>query len=448
VAPKKSNIRQADPAGRASLGIYTNAVHAGQKPSKYGHSGRKDAINATRRIRFQLQRAAQGLLPQERVAHCMRSTLNANGVQVLISAKGASLGNLSRCGSIWQCPICAAKITEGRRQELQQAINIWVAKDGEVYLMSLTFPHQVNQGLKENLKLFSNALRKFKNSRLYKNIMAEIGSAGSVRALEVTHGINGWHPHTHDLVFARKDQLHLLQRLQSAWIDMLIKVGLADRSQMNDMMQAAFDVRNGDYSAQYVAKFGYEPAERSKTMTDEHWGAARELTKSHAKVGKSQSGRTPFMLLRDFIEGDQDAGALFQEFSLHFKGKCQLFWSRNLRKALALPKEKSDIEMAETAEIAERADSAEIATIVEITETEALALPERELVYVLESESWSLVLSRNARCNVLETVEEAGADGVAALLTELAGRHATHQGGFCYQEFGGLWYNKPYWVEL
>lgn len=98
-----------------------------------------------RKARYQLQRAAQGLLPQERVAHCQRSTMSAAGVAVYRSDNGASYGNLTTCGSVWHCPICAAKITEGLRQELQGAINAWAASGGTVYLMSLTFPHQINQ---------------------------------------------------------------------------------------------------------------------------------------------------------------------------------------------------------------------------------------------------------------------------------------------------------------
>lgn len=422
--PNLDHRQQANPGGRSSLGIYANTVHTKAAPKQKRETRPDDSVTATKRMRFQLQRAAQGLLPQERVKHCQRSTMSSSGVQVFRTADSASYVNLTTCGSVWHCPVCAAKITEGRREDLQQAINAWAKQGGEVSLMSLTYPHQITQGLAENLEKFGAALRKFKNSRLYKNTMTAIGSVGSIRALEVTHGNNGWHPHTHDLIFASKDQLELLQQLQSAWIETLIKVGIADRSQTNDMMQAAFDVRNGDYAAEYVAKFGFEPAEKSKTITGEHWGAARELTKSHAKVGKRLGGRTPFTLLKDYIEGDNDSGALFQEFGLHFKGKRQLFWSPKLRKALALSEEKTDEQIAEE------------------------PLPEREFVTKLDNDQWQLVLSRNARFEVLKAAQFDGAQGVAALLEELAGRRATHQGTYFYQEYGGHNYNRPYWVEM
>lgn len=283
--------------------------------------------------------------------------------------------------------------------------------------MSLTFPHLEHQLLKINLTGFSEALKKFKNSRAYKNKMAAVGGAGSIRALEVTHGSNGWHPHTHDLVFASAGKLEQLRELEEIWIETLIRTGIAERSQYNDMKRAAFDVQNGDYAAEYVAKFGHEATNASKIITDNTWGASHEMTKAHAKVGKRLGGRTPFTLLADYIKGDAASGELFQEFGLHFKGKRQLFWSPKLREALRLLKEKTDEEIA------------------------AEELPEREFVTMLAHDDWKLVLSRNARFEVLRVAQDEGAEGVARLLDELAGRRATHQGVY-YERgtFGGNWH--------
>lgn len=416
--PNFDHRQHENPAGRSSLGIFANTVNTPSVSKPKKQTTGLDAITATRQARFQLQRAAQGLLPQQRVVHCHRSTMSSAGVSVFRSKDGASYGNLSTCGSVWHCPVCSAKITESRRQELQAAINAWAKQDGEVYLMSLTFPHMDHQRLEENLKLFSDALKRFKNSRTYKNTMQAVAGAGSIRALEVTHGGNGWHPHTHDLVFAARGQLEKLRELEEAWIETLIKTGIAERSQYNDMKRAAFDVQNGDYAAEYVAKFGHEATNASKIITENTWGVSHEMTKAHAKVGKRFGGRTPFTLLADYIQGDQASGELFVEFGLHFKGKRQLFWSPKLRKALRLlDEEKSDQEIA------------------------AEEMPEREFVTNLDHDQWKLVLSRNARFEVLRVAQDEGAEGVARLLEELAGRRASHQG--VYHErgtFGGNWH--------
>lgn len=405
------------PLDRASLGMCANTVCT-TPTQKLKRITRDQAVDAPRRMRYQLQRAAQGLLPGERVKHCQRSSMNDNGVGVYrTGASGASFGNLATCGSVWHCPVCVAKITEQRRIELQNAITAWTKQGGEVYLMSQTFPHQLKQLLVDNLALFAAAQKKFKGSRAYARILEQAGNIGSIRALEVTHGENGWHPHTHTLVFAQPGQLELLKQLDMVWIDALIKIGLAERNQLNEMLTYAFDVQNGDYAAQYVAKFGHEPSTTSKTLTNSHWGASHELTKGHAKVGRRLGGRTAFTLLRDYTEGDAEAGELFIEYAKHFKGKRQLFWSPKLRKALAVPDiEKTDEEIA------------------------AEERPERELATVLDHDKWKLVLSRNARWQVLEAAQH-GKEAIDALLIELAERPASHQGVY-YQRgyYGGNWH--------
>lgn len=404
---------------RTSLGIYANTVSPPPTATrKNPPTSREEAIASSRRMRYQLQRAAQGLLPGERVKHCQRSTMSDTGIAVFRSADGAAgFGNLATCGSVWHCPVCAAKITEERRKELQEAINAWAGQGGEVYLMSLTFPHSILQSLAENLERFSDALRKFKNSKPYKRLMGAIGSAGSIRALEVTHGKHGWHPHTHDLIFAKPDQIKLLKELQMVWIEIVIKVGLAERGQINDMLISAFDIQNGDYAAEYVAKFGHEASEKSKAVTNSYWSASNELTKGHAKVGKRLAGRTPFTLLRDYAIGDQEAGELFQEFAREFKGRRQLFWSPKLRPALSLTDEKSDDELA------------------------AEELPERSLVKILSHDEWRLVLSRNARCQILEAASQGGAEAIEALLVDLVDRPRTHQGAYSQKgHYSGRWH--------
>src|SRR4051794_16390042 len=71
-----------------------------------------------RQVRWQLQREARALLPDERVAFCMRR-IQATTVDVLYSPqhKSAHYGGLMVCGSVWVCPLCAAKISEHRRVE-------------------------------------------------------------------------------------------------------------------------------------------------------------------------------------------------------------------------------------------------------------------------------------------------------------------------------------------
>jgi hypothetical protein len=329
-------------------------------------------------------------------------------VRLNLESGRAHFGRVETCRNVWACPVCSGRITEQRRIELQRAVTSWVKEGGEVYLMTLTFPHVRKDRLTDLVDRLRLALKKFNASPAMKRARVATGHAGSVRALEVTWGgWHGWHPHVHILWFGKPGQIERLRELQGPWIETLIKVGLADRSQLSDMLQAAFDVQNGDYAAQYVAKFGHEPSFRSQLVTGETWGVAREMVKGASKVGRRLSGITPFTLLA-FIAGKCQlpglkvgvAMSLFCEFALAFKGERQLYWSPRLRKALKIGK------LFEDAELEDLMDrKPEVITACE-----------------LDPDEWNLVVRHQRYSAVLSEVEQRGRQHAAEAVTALLDR--------------------------
>ena len=92
--------------------------------------------------RFALQSVARSILPESRTAKCLRIRAHDCDVQVWKSKEHgtASYGGLQTCGSVWTCPVCAAKIAERRRVELLDAMELHKAQGGAVYLLTLTTP--------------------------------------------------------------------------------------------------------------------------------------------------------------------------------------------------------------------------------------------------------------------------------------------------------------------
>ena len=331
------------------LGISAKSLH---RPRNQGVATDSALIAKTRR--FDLLRQSQALLhdpakaapDQARVCWCHRS-IRTRGDSVAVwrqdAGQGARLAGITTCGSVWHCPVCAAKITESRRRELDLAVTAWVKHGGTINLLTLTFPHQANQALADLLDRFGKALTSFKNSKGYKRIMAGAERAGSIRSLETTWGENGWHPHTHDLVFlARPLSLTETDELRKGWANAILKAGLAENSQLSDILAHGLDLQDGRYAAEYIAKFGHDSA----------WGASSEMTKPHSKSGKigevgGEWHYTPFQLLAWAAEGDERAAGLFREFAAAFQGKRMLSWSPKLRLLLTgCERELSDEELA------------------------------------------------------------------------------------------------------
>ena len=98
---------------------------------------------------------------------------------------------LQTCGSVWHCPVCAAKISERRRAELMAAIATWKAQGGSVLFLTLTNSHDRKDRLADLLEGQRKALKRFWNDRASRQLWEGLGVAGSIKATEVTHGASG-----------------------------------------------------------------------------------------------------------------------------------------------------------------------------------------------------------------------------------------------------------------
>lgn len=284
------------------------------------------------------------VLPDSRVSKCMnwRAPLAGYGLADIEVCKGthdkAFYQGLMACGDVWGCPCCAAKISERRRCELQSAIAAAVALGWAVHFVTLTVPHGIGDDLDALLSGLSGALKRLSTGKYsIKHQLAErfpeSTQHGYIRASEVTHGQNGWHPHFHILVFTSPDLSpeDLRSIYSPAWQRACRLAGLPEPSDLHGCT-----VQNGVRAAQYASK----------------WGLEDEMTKAHTKQSRAK-GATPFGLLDAVLDGNDPvypkpfATALFVQFTKSFKGRRQLFWSVGLRDKLGLSAELTDQELVE-----------------------------------------------------------------------------------------------------
>lgn len=308
---KSSTPRQSWPSGD---GIDNSTGEI--KPDK------KEYCPSTVRIeRFFLQSASRKILigsTVTRIKNCL--ILRTKGAEISvfrsIQHKTACYGGLQTCASVWVCPVCAAKISERRKRELEKAIDQHTAGGGDVLLLTLTNPHYLGDKLYDVLECQRTALKIFNQGKAVTAFNKTIGLIGQVRALEVTHGRsrvinNGWHPHYHILLFVQSglDLVTLRLSIYDRWKNACVKAGLKAPS-----FEHGVRLDNGIKAAAYASK----------------WGLESEMTKGHIKISKD--GETPFQLLRAYaLHKDKQAAALFREFAEIFKGKRQLFWSHGFK---------------------------------------------------------------------------------------------------------------------
>ena len=333
--------------------------------------------------KWELQSAGKRLLPGHRLGVCMAG-IRPDWQQVEVRQSSESgrcyYSGLMACGSVWACPVCAAKIQKVRSAELRQAIAAAAALGLSVAMLTLTIPHTRHDQLSELLEGFTGALGALLRGRKWtKELRPAYGIAGYVRALEVTWGeASGWHPHAHVLLFleAGADLAQLADALFPSWETAVKNRGLGQVS------RAAFTLQDGTYANRYVTKLG----------TELEWGPAEELTRGHTK---SASGPrySPFDLLGEYAyNADTRAGALFREYVEVFHGRRQLQWSQGLKRQLL------DTEGLTDAEIADSLGQADA------------------VLATLTPDDWLLVRRAGKRGTLLLVAELHGAQGVRLLL--------------------------------
>jgi len=325
-------------------------------------------------IRYALQTGARELLPKERVATCMR--FHAPGKNIVSvkrseTSKKAHFSGLMVCGSVWHCPVCAARVSEQRRKELEQAYLRWT---GGVFMVTYTLSHNMRTDLAVLLKQLNESTRAFKSGDWFLNIKDHYGWLGSVKSLEVTYGSNGFHPHAHELVFTTNElsnaivgNLEIVAR--ERWSRIVRRLGGTVKDEIGLKI-----TQSGDSLRDYITKWGHDPVDSDKY---EGWNVASEITKQVSKMGK-QGGRTPTQLLYDYVANDDfQAGEAWKIYAHALKGKNQLVWSRGMRELLGIGKEQTDEQIAETEP------------------------PESEVIATITKEEWRVVLRYKMRGEIL-----------------------------------------------
>ncbi len=306
-----------------SLGINARLAYLTTPPED------RDRITERRIKRYYLQSLARELLKREGVSKCMRVMYQGSVDCVYYPRieRGGYRG-LVTCGSVWACPICAAKITERRRQELQRADMTGLS----CVMVTLTLQHERGDSLAELQACLTEGYRLLRSGTPWQKFKQGLLYMGGVTSAEVTFGIeSGWHPHKHALWFSRLPVGELDTEYIQGWVSDRFGGILAKRGKYVSPVHGVH-VRTGDNLAgDYIAKYGQDAGRESS------WGIAHEVTKAPVKLAAGQH-YTPFGLLEAYGAGVAWAGRLYQEYAAAMKGRLQLVYSPHTRERLGLSK--------------------------------------------------------------------------------------------------------------
>lgn len=310
-----------------------------------------------RRDRYRARELLWGLSALKRVKLCGRCSCRKNGTvdvvtRTLVGADGqptdthrGSFSGIATCGSVWACPVCSAAIQSERTAQVATLLK-WAVQQGyTVIFETATLRHHAGQSLTDLWSGLGTAWSSMRTSGSYRRFQKRNNYVGYVRAVEVTYGDNGWHPHVHSFhIFdlggipqVSTPEWGVYEERCAALVAEMKTLRFtswaygAHKAGLGAPLERAFDVQvvhKPESARDYISKAVYDDSKNEKALRKQ----AFELQSAGLKKGK-MGGRTPFELLRSVVEdGLADDLDLWNEYEKASKGRRALTWSRGLKK--------------------------------------------------------------------------------------------------------------------
>jgi len=286
-----------------------------------------------RAVRYKRQRIS-GMLAKTHTTHSVKTCMMqspGNKIQVVLSRSTgrAYYKGLITCGSVWDCPICSAKISARRSEEIKQAVENWYDMGGIVVMVTYTMRHNLGDSLKNVSRVITDAIRFVHSGAPYGRIKQKYNITGSISATEILFNpVNGWHYHKHQLLFIKSSELDYLKLEKWLFARYNKYLGLNGYGALSGIGVKVSPPQDNENLSDYITK----------------WGLENELTADNKESGSFH----PFELL-----DDEKYHARFVEYSRVMYGKRRLTWSRGLRDILGLAVELTDEQLAEQSELIE-----------------------------------------------------------------------------------------------
>jgi hypothetical protein len=253
---------------------------------------------------------------------------------VVEGPNGLRLGGLCRCHSVWVCPVCAPEIRGARGEEIRLAVELHQAGEGGIDFGTATLPHGVGDRLRDSYSVVASAWNSVNSDMSVKGFRRRHGFWGFMRTCEVTHGLNGWHPHVHWLDFwdgplSASEIAEYRAMVFGAWSRSVVRQGFDRPSEAHGVV--LLPVRDGDIS-DYLTKMS--PA-----------SAAHELTNLSTKQARL-TGVTPFDILRLVRDrGEMPWTGLWWEYEKATRGRRMFGSTPRLFDRLGLSLDDPDVEV-------------------------------------------------------------------------------------------------------
>lgn len=263
--------------------------------------------------------------------YCMARSHSGLGVDVGKTSNGKlALRGVTYCHNHWACPSCTPRAMMAISKKLQAAYQMLRERGYEARMITFTVPHRIRYdqdiNFGSNLDIMLHFLRTTYNSFLSGTLKhVRPNDCYTFQIFEVTHGINGWHPHIHAIYWLKKEEWNAFIEKESALVESwhfhctkigkkMYKDGMINYDEYEEIIELLPTPQNPGF---YISKHTGEVA---NYITNALGGLAHEVTSLHLK--KARKGNlTIWQILDKAVKEDNDqCWKLFIEYALVTQG--------------------------------------------------------------------------------------------------------------------------------
>jgi hypothetical protein len=304
---------------------------------------------------------------------------------------------IQRCGSVWICPACSAKIRRRRNEEVRQVCTGHRATGGGILFGTHTLRHRISDPFKRTVDGASNAWRSVQSNSAYKRFR-KLYPHRFVRSLETPYGKNGWHPH-----------LHLLCLTETVWTDDVVASfgAIVEAAWISAAKRLTGRAPSHEHAAQWERAYSDQDAADYLCKLQEggrQWDAAAELTLWDLKRGRVTGSLHPYDIGATAANGSAWALKLWHEYEQGTHRKQAITFGTGIRADFLAEPDLTDEQIAERDE-------------QEVAETIGYAV----------GPDWVALRRQKMLLSMLRAVELDGLDGFWRVLTVARARDAAWQ---------------------
>jgi hypothetical protein len=302
------------------------------------------------------------LSPSKGVQKCGRVALYNDTPRIQLTGRGrAYYAGVFRCGSVWECPVCAQGIAMQRAEELKGLLAEHRKRGGGDVLLTLTMPHDQGNRLRPMQQAIANGWRSVIGGKVGQELRRRFGLA-YIRGHDLTVGVSGWHPHLHVILLTARPLVdcpncrHTQDCRDDGSCGHHAGQGCTSGCEVGELAAAVYarwcrSLERANYRTP-SPQHGLDVRRCRIAKYITKLGLGDELAKTAFKRGHTGQ-RTPFQVLADITfalhvavhKDDQRCNAdmnLWVEYAKGMKGAKQLTYSKGLRKRYALPEPAPD----------------------------------------------------------------------------------------------------------